>query len=192
MTDTHDSMIGRSGERGSALIGVLLLLMMMSALAAAMGVSGRTETLISRSQRSGAQAQVAAEAGLNHAVELAITYVSKWRANGLVDVDAARNGLLLGPDLASGTAATDLDNGSLGTRTGITALQELPIGTRLTITGGIDAFYEAFVMDDDATAPDEPTNDLYDDENGTLIIRATGYAKDGLTESKVVLGSPAH
>ena len=192
MTDTHDSTIGRSGERGSALIGVLLLLMMMSALAAAMGVSGRTETLISRNQRSGAQAQVAAEAGLNHAVELAITYVSKWRANGLVDVDAARNGLLLGPDLASGTAATDLDNGSLGTRTGITALQELPIGTRLTITGGIDAFYEAFVMDDDATAPDEPTNDLYDDENGTLIIRATGYAKDGLTESKVVLGSPAH
>ena len=96
----------------------------------------------------------------------------------MADVETAIDALLLGPDGANGTVATDADNGSLGMRTGITALEELPIGTRLTITGGIKAEYEAFVMDDDATAPDEPTGDLYDDENATLIVRATGYGPD--------------
>ena len=48
MTKTRNSIIEQPGERGSALLGVLLLMMMMSALAAALGVSGRTETLISR------------------------------------------------------------------------------------------------------------------------------------------------
>ncbi len=100
-------------ERGSALIGVLLLLMMMSALAAALGVSGQTETLISRNQRAAAQAQAAAEAGLNHAVELATTYIFEWKANGFPDADAAIDALLLGPDLASGTVATDADNGGV-------------------------------------------------------------------------------
>ena len=187
MTRTQRSIVERPDERGSALLGVLLLLMMMSAMAAALGMNGRTETLISRNQRSGTQAQAAAEAGLNHAVELATTYISEWNANGLADAEAAMDALLLGPDLASGTVATDADNGSLGTRAGITVAEEIPLGARLTIAAGIDADYEAFVMDDDATAPDEPTNNLYDDENGTLIVRATSYAKNGLAESKVVL-----
>ena len=42
------------GERGSALVGV----------------SGRTETLVARNHHSGARAQAAAEAGLNHAVQV--------------------------------------------------------------------------------------------------------------------------
>ncbi len=75
MTDTHSSIVEQPTERGSALILVLFVLMMMSALTAALTVSGQTETLISRNQRSGAQAQAAAEAGLNHAVELATTYI---------------------------------------------------------------------------------------------------------------------
>ncbi len=103
MTKRRNSIVGHPNERGSALLGVLLLLIMMSALAAALGVSGQTETLISRNQRSAAQAQAAAEAGLNHAVELAITYIFEWEANGFVNVEAAVNALLLGPDGASGT-----------------------------------------------------------------------------------------
>jgi type II secretory pathway pseudopilin PulG len=180
----HEEAIGRPGERGYALLGTLLLLMMMSALGAALGVNGQTETRISRNQRAATQATVAAEAGLNHAVELATTYIFQWKANGFADVDAAIDALLLGPDLASGTVATDADNGSLGTRVGITFLEELPVGTRMTITGGINAEYEAFIMDDDATAPDEPAGDLFDDENLTLVVRAEGYAQDS---TKVVL-----
>ena len=182
MAKTRHSGVEHPSERGSALLGVLL--MMMSALAAALAVNGHTETLISRNQRSAIQATVAAEAGLNHSVELATTYISQWKANGFANVEAAIDALLLGPDGESGAAATDWDNGSLGARTGITFLEELPKGTRLTITGGINAEYEAFVMDDDATAPDEPGGDLYDDENAALIVRSIGCSQDG---TKVVL-----
>ena len=178
MTTARNALVEQPNERGSALIGVLLVLILMSTLAAALAVSGRTETLVSRNQRSGAQAQAAAEAGLNHAVELATTYIFKWNANGFADVDAAIDALLAGPDLASGTVATDADNGSLGARAGITATEAIPLGTRVAIGGNINAEYDAFVMDDDATAPDEPTADLYDDENATLIVRATGYGPD--------------
>lgn len=179
-----DTTIERHHERGSALVATLLLLMMLSGLAAALGMSGRTETLISRNQRSAVQATAAAEAGLNHAVELATTYIFEWKANGLTGAEQAVDYLLVGPDLATGTVADDADNGSLGTRNGITAAEDIPIGTQLPITGGIDATYEAFIMDDDATAPDEPAGNLFDDENQTLIVRSTGYAQDN---TKVVL-----
>jgi cytoskeletal protein CcmA (bactofilin family) len=182
-TALHAAVAERPGERGSALLAVLLLLMMMSALVAALSVNGRVETAISRNQRSATQAQVAAEAGLNHAVELATTFVFQWKTNGFADADAAIAALLLGPDGAIGTVAADADNGSLGTRTGIGVTEELPIDTRLAITGGIDAEYEAFLLDDDADAPDED-GDPYTDANRTLILRATGYAED---DTKVVL-----
>ena len=197
MTKTRNSIIEQPGERGSALLGVLLLMMMMSALAAALGVSGRTETLISRNQRSAAQAQAAAEAGLNHAVELVTTYMFEWEANGLVDVEAALDALLLGPDGASGTADFDLDNGSLGPRVGagIETAEALPLGTQLAIANGI-ARYEAFVMDDDATAPTSgdyvEDGNLLNDLNNTLIVRATGYAQDNtkVTLEALVVPSP--
>ena len=68
--------------------------MMMSALAAALAVGGQTETFISRNQRSGAQAHAAAEAGLNHAVELTTTYIFEWSANGFASPFLAVNALL--------------------------------------------------------------------------------------------------
>ena len=184
LTTNHDTTTGRPGERGAALIAVLLLLMMLSALSAALVVNGQTETLISYNERAATQAGAAAEAGLNHAVELATTFIRDWNDNGFASIEEALDALLLGPDGLSGTAATDADNGSLGTRAGITAAEQIALGTRVTIAAGIDAQYEAFVMDDDATAPDEPAGDLYDDENGKVVVRATGYATD---ETKVVL-----
>ena len=170
-------------ERGSALLGVLLLLMMMSALAAALGVNGQTETLISRNQRSGTQARAAAEAGLNHAIDLAIMYISEWNLNGLADVDTAISNLLLGPDGLSGTTSLDLDNGSLGARVGagIETAEAIQLGTPTPITAGIDAEYDAIIVDD--TGPGEDTDPL-NDANGALVIRATGYAEN---DAKVVL-----
>ena len=184
MTITRNGILKRLDQRGSALIGVTLLLMMISALAAALAVNGYTETLISHNEQVGMQAGAAAEAGLNHAVELATTFIDDWNTNGFASSDAAIDALLRGPDGMSGTVATDADNGSLGTRTGITAAEQIPLGTLLTVASGLDARYEASVMDDDATAPNEPTGDLFDDENGTIVIRATGYAED---DTKVVL-----
>ena len=180
----HATTVEQPHERGSAIVGVVLLLMMLSGLAAALTVNGQTEAFISRNQREETQASAAAEAGLNHAVELATTFIAQSNANGFASTDAAIDALLLGPDGLSGTVATDADNGSLGTRAGITAAEQIPLGTQLTVAAGINAQYEALVMDDDATAPDEPGGNLLDDENGRIVIRATGYAEDG---TKVVL-----
>jgi hypothetical protein len=187
MTTTQSPVITRSDERGSALVMVLLLLMMMSALGAALAVGGQTETFISRNQRSGAQAHAAAEAGLNHAVELVTSYVFQWNANGHASPQAALNALLAGPD---GNAGTLADNGSLGTRGGIDAAEDIPVGTQLTIAAGINARYEALMRDDDATAPDENA-DLTTDLNERVIVWARGYAQDNSEVTLEAVLSPA-
>jgi hypothetical protein len=167
-------------ERGSSLLGVVLLLMLMSALAAALGVSGETETLISRNQRNGAQAQAAAEAGLNHAVELAVTYIFEWKANGFADSESAVDALLWGAD---GDPDTEEGNDGLDARPGIGAGAAIPRGVRLGLADVFGTEYEAWILDDDGIAPaGDPDKaedgDLTDDDNNTLIVRAIGYGPD--------------
>ncbi len=193
MTNTHESIVEQPNERGSALILVLLVLMMMSALTAALTVNGQTETLISRNQRSGAQAQAAAEAGLNHAVELATTYIFEWNANGwTIGPEEAVDALLLGPDGASGTTGTDADNGSLAARVGagIETAEAIPLNTPQSMVAGGAATYEALILDDEADAPDEDGN-LVNDINETLIVRATGYGPDDTMVVLEALIAPA-
>jgi hypothetical protein len=174
------------GERGSALIAVLLLLMMMSGLVSALALGSQTESFISRNQNSGAQAQAAAEAGLNHAVELAVSYIFEWKANGFMSYGAAVDALLAGPDGATGNPDDDEDNGSLGARPGIDAAEDLPAGEELEVAGSQYVRYEAILMDDDDSAPAAYPEDAnpYSDSNERLIVRATGYGPD---DSKVVL-----
>ena len=196
MTDTNcplERQDARPGERGSALVAVLLLLMMMTALAAALSVGSQTETYISRNENSGAMAQAAAEAGLNHAVELVSTYIFEYKSNGFGEPEEAVNSLLRGPDGASGNPDDDLDNTSLAGRAGIDAAEDIPLeatpADRLSIAGASGVSYTAWILDDDDTAPagnpdfaedGDPTNDV----NRRLLIRATGYGPDG---SKVTL-----
>jgi hypothetical protein len=180
-TETRPPIIAHRNERGSALLGVMLLLMLMSALAAALAVSGETETLISRNQQSGARAQAAAEAGLSHALELATTFIFEWKNNGFGSADAAIDSLLAGVD---GDPADTADNGGLDERTGIASGEDIPIGgPNVGILGGLNVSYTAFVMDDDATAPaaDPENADLADDENKVLLVRATGFGPDNTT-----------
>ena len=142
----------------------------------------------------GAQAHAAAEAGLNHAVELTTAYIFEWSGNGFASPFLAVNALLAGPDGNGGATA---DNGSLGTRMGITAAEDIPAGARLTIGGGTGVSangsvpeYSAIIMDDDATAPDE-NGDPLTDANRRLIIRATGYATDNSEVTLEALISPS-
>jgi hypothetical protein len=155
--------------------------MLMSALAAALAVSGETETLISRNQRDGARAQAAAEAGLSHAVELATNFIFEWKNNGFGSADAAVDALLAGVD---GDPADVADNGGFDTRTGIGVAEEIPIGgPNVGIAGAVNVGYTAFLMDDDATTPaGKPENaNLADDNNKVLIVRATGFGPDNTT-----------
>lgn len=144
-------------------MAVLLLLMMMSALGLALAVNGETETLIARNQIAGMQAQAAAEAGLNHAVEVATQYIFDWKSNGFASIDIAVDGVL-----------TNADAGNLN---------GLAMNSPLTISAGFNAEYEVSIFDDDDNGVGEDGDPL-NDVNDVLVVRATGLAQDG---TKVVL-----
>ena len=171
-------------EQGIVLIGVLLLLVIVSASTAALAVSGRTDIAISRNHEMAAQAQVAAEGGLNHALDVTLTFLGQWQANGFATPGAAMTGLLLGPDNLSGTVATDADNGSLEA----TGIPRPP--ARLTLAGTLGSQYEARIFDDDdpargvaPTAADllriTENNQPTTDGNNRIVVQAVGYATDG-------------
>ncbi len=174
LSRTHRS--GRSAERGSALVGVLLLLLMMTALASALAVSGHTETIVARNHQSAAQARAAAEAGLNHATQVVFSWILAWKTNDYDDVAAALDDLLLqldgNPDFLTGVTFGD--------------------GADPTaIDGAADGEYHVFLMDEDddalrgedstdlATDDDASNNEdgnALTDNNRTLVLQAVGYA----------------
>lgn len=177
----------RSGERGSALVGVLLLLMIMTALATALAVSSQTETLVSRNHESAAQARAAAEAGLNHASELVINWILKWKQNGFADSDAAVDALLAG---VAGNPNWLRDTYTIEIRFGDAA------DARVAIDANGNAEYHVFLFDEDdaddfpdGRGADDATQLLGDpsasnnedgvsttDNNRALVIQAVGYA----------------
>ena len=165
MNDTLPPVVQRQDERGIALVAVLLLLMMMSALGMALAVNGETETLIARNQIAGMQAQAAAEAGLNHAVEVATEYIFDWKANGFASTELAVDAVLTAAD------AGELDGLQMNTAIDVKAGSSILANYQITITDD----------EDDGVGEDgDPLNDA----NDVLVVRATGFAKDG---TKVVL-----
>jgi type IV pilus assembly PilX-like protein len=170
-------------QKGVALISVLLLLMLVSALCAALTMGATTETLIARNHQSAGEARAAAEAGLNHGVQITIANLLNWQANGFASRSAAMTGMLRGPDKLTGTAATNADNGSLEA-VGIIVADRIPRPpARLTLGTGS---YEVRLFDDD-----DPANGItlsaadqtriledgqpYGDANTVIVVRATGY-----------------
>lgn len=184
----------RAGERlrsarGMALLGVLLLLLILSALGAAMTISGQTEIMVARNTVSAAQAEAAAEAGLNHAIEVTIPNLQQFAANGFASVSAAMTGLIVGPDGQTGTTALDADNGSLET------LGIVRPPAQLALAGQNGVSYEARVFDDDDPARGTiltgadiarigEDGNLLTDTNSTLVIQVIGY---GPSNTRVTL-----
>ena len=184
------------GERGFALIGTLLLLLIVSSATTALWISGQTEAAMAINHETSAQAKAAAEAGANHAVDLTLTFVRRWRANGFATPAAAITSLLLGPDTQSGTVATDADNGSLENW----GIPRPP--ARLALPGAAGATYEARLFDED-----DPLRGLTlgavdrlriaengqpaVDANNRVLIQAIGHTADGTHTSVEVMLVPA-
>lgn len=185
----------RHDEQGMALVAVILLLLMMSALCTALAVSGTTETLIARNQHMSAQARAAAEAGITHAVEATVANLLNWQVNGFATETAAVTGMLRGPDNLSGTIATDADNGSLEAF----GIPRPPARAQLAGLPGV--FYDARVFDEDDPARGVAlsANDLAriiedgvatTDLNTRLVVRATGYAGDNAVTAVEAMIAP--
>jgi hypothetical protein len=171
-----------------ALFSVILVMLLVSALCAALAVSGQTEVLVARNHQSAAAAHAAAEAGLNHAVEVTLANLAQWQANGFANSSAAMSALLRGPDNQVGTVLTNADNGSLVNQGIPTPPARLGLGA-----GGVS--YEARVLDDDdparpitLAAPDlvriQEDGTATADANDRIVVRATGFAPGG---TRVVL-----
>jgi hypothetical protein len=165
-----------------ALIAVMLLLMAMSALAAALAISSTTETLISRNHENAAQARAAAEAGLGHALDLTLDFLSGWQAAGFTSVDVVLDTLLTDP--------TTYITGLTSVTAGITLVGDGSTYSAIEHVGSFtNISYEASIFDDDditgrdialtsddVTRMGEPGADPDDDENKMLVVRAIGYA----------------
>ena len=185
MTMPQSQQTGRSrarSSRGVALVSVLLILIILSGLGAAMSVNSQTEIMLARNVVSSAQA-AAAQAGLNHATELAIPFVQQFAVNGFANGGGAMTGLIQGPDGVTGSVAADADNGSLENL----GIPRPP--AQVGLAGVFGASYEARVFDEDDPAPGvtltaadlarigedgDPTTDA----NSTMVIQAIGYAPD--------------
>jgi hypothetical protein len=166
-----------------ALIAVLLLLMMISALGAALVMGSSTETLVARNYQYAAEARAAADAGLNHALAVTIANLQNWQGQGFATRSTAMTAMIQGPDRLAGTTAANADNGSLESY----GIPRPP--ARLTIGTGT---YEARVFDEDDPARGavlslaDRTRILEDgqsftDANTTLVVRATGYGRGKTT-----------
>ena len=173
-------------EDGFALVLVLLALLVVSGLASAMVTSGRTEVIISTNQERAAQARAAAEAGLNHAIAVTITYVQSFQANGFATPSAAMTSLLIGPDA---NPLTTGDNGSLETRATLPNGIPFPPAV-IVLDGTTNTSYEARAMDEDdpmrgLSGADHTrvgeTGNAAIDNNSRIVVRATGYAAGGTT-----------
>ena len=172
-------------ERGSALIGVLLLLMMMSALTAAFAVSGRTETLVVRNHQTAAEARAAAEAGLNHAVEIVLPWILNWKTNypAAANVDVVLDTLL--------TGVTNNPSFVAGMTTGA--------GVRTPVCPTCTTSYDIFLWDEDSDGRisrgwtelnGEEGGGGQDDRNRALVIQVVGYGSGGAEARLETIISP--
>lgn len=159
---TMQTSISTRSEKGMALITVLLLLAVVSALTTALAMSGQTEVTMASNEVYYAGARAAAEAGLNRAVE---------HLN-----DTPSLNLLAGAD---GNANATADNG----------LVPVVGSATYPVTAGSLYSYTVRVLDDDdptlyATPLSDPqknvmgemtTNSANISDNNVLILRATGF-----------------
>jgi Tfp pilus assembly protein PilX len=165
----------RRGERGIALVVVLLLMAVLSGLATGFAMNGNIEVQMGTNEVYYAGARAAAEAGLNRAI---VEIIANTNTNFLAGTD----GLV---DAGNAAAAVNADNGSLAFLLGGAGPYALDAAGEYT--------YDIEVVDDDddsiyATAltaaqvtqmgeDDSPFTNI----NDRLILRATGFGPNGTT-----------
>ena len=103
----------RHTEEGAALVMAIISLFLITGLATAMLTSARTEFLIANNEERAVHARMAAEAGLNHAVQVVADRLTDWQSLGfasaqLAVTDLIDDGSLAGLGLPAPTAATTL------------------------------------------------------------------------------------
>jgi Tfp pilus assembly protein PilX/cytoskeletal protein CcmA (bactofilin family) len=180
-------------EQGAALILAIISLMIITGLATAMLTSGRTESLIARNEERATHARMAAEAGLNHGVQVVADKLVNWQSDGFATAELAATNLLNGPDNVAGNT----DDGSL-TELGLPA----PTAT-VTLSASTGTSYSVRVYDDDNTIAVrkitlstaditriEENNVVTSDANKRVVVHAIGTGPGGTVTSLEAIVGP--
>jgi hypothetical protein len=184
-------------EQGMALITVLLLTAVVSAMTVTLAFSGRTTVLAGRNNELHARARAAAEAGLNHGLELSLANLRAFRTNGHADLSSAMSALLRGPDNVTGSADADADNGSLEAL----GIPRPPARVALGVLPGVAYEVRLFDDDDPARGANLTNADVvrilengasFQDSNEQIVLRAVGYAPEGAEVVLEVIINPVH
>jgi hypothetical protein len=177
-------------ERGVALLAALLLGLILFALGTAFSASALTEVSVVRNHQRYVEARAAAEAGLSHAVQLAVRRLDAWQATGFAGPGAAVTALLRGPDNAINAVAdhpSNADNGSLAALE-LAGEIELPQFPAVAVVPAMpEASYRARIVDEDhpsrnLTATDRvrigENGQAEADANKRAVLQVTGLAHD--------------
>ncbi|HKY22290.1 MAG TPA: hypothetical protein VJM31_13840 [Vicinamibacterales bacterium] len=195
---THGSCADARSEQGAALVMAIISLFLITGLATAMLTSARTESLIATNEERAVLARMAAEAGLNHGVQVVAERLALWQTVPFATTQLAVTDLLNGPDNDSATTA---DNGILS-EYGLNAANAT---TTLNATEGTR--YEVRAYDDDDAAArgitlssvdltrigeQNPATSTtpYTDLNSRIVVQSIGYGPAGTsTRFEAMLGT---
>ncbi|MFM8534499.1 MAG: hypothetical protein ACKOEC_13095 [Acidimicrobiia bacterium] len=169
------TVVTKSSERGIALVVVLLLMAVLSALATGFAMNGNIEVQMGTNEIYYAGARAAAEAGLNRAI---VEIIANTNTNFLAGTD----GLV---DAGTPAAAVNADNGSLAFLLGGAGPYSLDADGLYTYDIEIlddddDALYETALTSAQVTQMGEDDS-AYTNTNDRLILRAIGYGPNGTT-----------
>ena len=170
----------RRNEHGMAFVAVMLMMFMMSLLATAMSMSGRSELALATNGTHYAGTRAAAEAGLNHGV---VAVLAATASTSLTTILRGPDGVT---DAADPSAAANDDNGSLAALIGGTP--------PWTVSAADPRFtYDLLLLDDDdpslfATPPTAAQliamgedGSGITDVNRLFVLRSRGYGPGGTT-----------
>lgn len=164
------------GERGIALIVVLLLMAVLSGLATGFAMNGNIEVQMGTNEVYYAGARAAAEAGLNRAI---VEIIANTNTNFLSGTDGV-------VDAANAAAAANDDNGSLAFLLGGSGPYALDANGEYTYDIEIlddddPSLYETALSATQMTQMGESDGSPYVNQNDRLILRAIGYGPKGTT-----------
>ncbi|MEQ1895851.1 MAG: hypothetical protein ABL971_00530 [Vicinamibacterales bacterium] len=157
-------------ERGTALVVVTVLLGLIAALSAGLGLSATTAMALAGNLASALDARAAADAGVQHGLATALPVFERWKAHGFPSpaeafTDALSAGLLRRAMDGAGFPAV-----------------------AMAVPGGVGQSYTVALLDDDAPGRGLARADVpaigedgvaTSDRNGRVVIRSTGTSLRG-------------
>lgn len=157
-----------TGERGAALVPVIVMLGLIAALSAGLSLSATTALALSGNLAAAVEARAAAEGGAQHGVAAALPLLQQWRAHGFPSPSAVFTNAL-----SAGALRRAIDEAGFP-------------ASAVAMPGDHGQAYTVQLLDDDAPGRGLSRADVEAigedgaatrDANGRIVIRSTGVSR---------------